>query len=157
MPQGYNLSTAKTFSRIVLIFENDNAYLNDLGTYFDNGAELRNPYYSYLACNLVSGISAVAQGRIRCWLKLGSGPEDQPAINVTDYDPIPASTNIEFYIDAIQTLGISLQAPIKIGFEVFYNEEAYSVFYYEPTPFIPLPTTALASTSATSTYYVVVD
>ncbi len=87
-------------------------------------------------------------------MKLGSGPEDKPIVNVTGYDSIPANTIVEFNLYGPLTLAFNVTTTIKIGFEFFYKDLDISNFFYEPTPFVPIATTHLAMVNADSYYSV---
>jgi hypothetical protein len=94
------------------------------------------------------------RGRIRCWLKRGSGPEDLPMVNITDFDPLPAHQDCEFFFSSVKTLPAAIQAPIKIGIEFFYKRTNVLVMTYEPASFLPPPTTILASAATTQPHFV---
>jgi hypothetical protein len=61
--------------------------------------------------------------RIQCILKLGTGPEDKPMVNITNYDPIPPDTIVQFYLSGIETLLPDVTTTIKIGFEFYYKDK----------------------------------
>jgi hypothetical protein len=71
-------------------------------------------------------------------------------INITDYDPIAANQNVEFYFSSIKTLPTTCdRAPIKIGIEFYYKKNKVYVMTYEPTSFLPLATSDLTSSETT--------
>lgn len=72
------------------------AYESDLGTGLLTGQEV--------GCAVKSGLTTIETGRLTCWIKVGTGPEDYPAINVEGYDKIPPSTSISILISNIKGL-----------------------------------------------------
>jgi hypothetical protein len=90
-------------------------------------------------------------------LKLGTGPEDKPMVNITNYDPIPPDTVVQFYLSGIETLLPDVTTTIKIGFEFYYKDKNQNALLYEPTPFVPLATSLPTSINSLATHFITID
>lgn len=68
---------------------NDNQFLQDLGTGLKNGDEV--------PCLGGPEIKLTVKKRLTCIITIGTGPENLPTINVYGYDKILAGTVIRIY------------------------------------------------------------
>jgi len=82
--------------------------------------------------------------RLSCRLKIGTNSEDLPEIQIYDYDQIAASSTVVFYIANIQTLPVTITAPISIGARLYYSQKYGIVYLYKPIDYLPAANTAFA-------------
>jgi hypothetical protein len=119
---------------IALIFDtvSVNGFTNDLGT-------------GVLANNTELGCASpqlTAQVRLICQLSLGSTIAQEPAIIVTGFNTLPASSTITLYVTNIRALSTGATATVEVAVQLDVTQTAY---IYGPTPKTPPITSPLNS------------
>ncbi|EGR31412.1 hypothetical protein IMG5_110280 [Ichthyophthirius multifiliis] len=123
VPAGYDSQFATVYSSIDFMFETNQGFLKNLGTGLDTGDQL--------GC-VSPTLKTTVKKRLRCTLKVGTGPEDLPKIIVQDYEAIPINQSVVIYITDIQTLQQFEQVNIKVGVKFYQKKKNDQPYVYDP-------------------------
>ncbi|EWS73604.1 hypothetical protein TTHERM_000251239 (macronuclear) [Tetrahymena thermophila SB210] len=123
-------------------------YASDLGMNISDNSEV--------GCAIKTGLTLSQGSKLNCILSLGKGPEKMPQISISNYEQIPANTQISILITNIQSISASLLTTVKIGVIIKnpkFNSDAY---FYNLVAYIPDKTSALNSPITSSNSDVIV-
>ncbi|KAL4494248.1 hypothetical protein ABPG73_018767 [Tetrahymena malaccensis] len=147
IPLGYQRTvqgqlSQNVFSTINFVFEwiGDGytihpGYASDLGMNIQDNSEV--------GCAVKSGLTLTQGNRLKCVLSYGKGPEKMPQISISNYEQIPAYTQISILITNIQSIASNLLTTVKIGVLITtpkFNSDAY---FYNLVEYVPDKTSIL--------------